>query len=253
MDNDFILIKHSFDTGINIYPLSDLHIGSKEFNKEVFEKWLQVVKNDPLAKVILLGDLINNGLKNSKTNVYEETMPPREQKKALVEYLTPIKDKIIGVVRGNHEERSVKEVDDCPMYDVCAKLDIEDLYRENAMFIKVSCGFKRKDRQWTYTLFGHHGANSNKMKQFVYALDGVDMSFSGHTHQPDSQFRSKIVLDPRNDCICFKPFTQIVCPSFLNYGGYGLRALYLPTSNINYPVVKLSGESKEVTTEWRCL
>ena len=70
MLDDFILINDKFDDvpELHIYPLGDVHIGSKECNMELLKKWMEIVKNDPFARVVIIGDIMNMGLKNSKSN-----------------------------------------------------------------------------------------------------------------------------------------------------------------------------------------
>ena len=115
--------------------------------------------------IILGGDLINNGIKSSVSNVYDETMRPREQKKLLVEMLSPLKDRILCAVSGNHERRSSREVDDDIIYDVMCKLDIEDVYRENLAFLKIQFGTARSDGKVnpTYVICITHGTGSGIM------------------------------------------------------------------------------------------
>ena len=253
MKQDFDLIVHKLPkdmTHANIYPLGDLHIGSGEFNHKQWKRWLDMVAEDENGYFVINGDLMNNGVKNSKTNVYGELLRPREQKEWLKQALYPIKDKFLGGTSGNHELRSVNEVDDCPLYDVLAKLDLEDLYRENMAFIKVNVGSRTKDRQVSYNLVLTHGQSRSKTENFAYAIDGLDVFITGHDHQPKSRFPSKIVIDPHNEVVRVVGYTHITVPSFQNYGGYALRGLYLPQDNSKFPIIRLNGMEKEVSVTW---
>lgn len=252
--DDFCLIVHKFDRdedAIRIYPIGDTHIGSGHLNSKILEHWLDVVAEDPSGYVVIVGDMIENGLKNSKTNSYEAKMRPWEQKVALKEFLAPISHKILGAVTGNHEYRSINEVDDCPLYDVMCKLDIEDLYRQNMAFIKLSLGEKNKDRQFTYTFALAHGSSRNKTENFSYSIDGLDVFVTGHIHKGGSGFPSKIVIDPRNEQVRLQDFTHVVVPSFQEMGGYALRGLYMPQGSSKFPVIELSGTEKDVSVLWR--
>lgn len=251
--SDFQMIVHKFPReteGVHIYPLGDLHIGSRELDMELFRKWRRTVLADPVGYVVLIGDMIDNGLRNSKTNVYEATMSPWEQKETLAEELRPLKDRILGAIRGNHEERSVRESDDCPMYDVMARLGLEDLYREGAGFVKINLGEKNKERQWSYTLVLAHGASKSKVDKFNYSIDGMDVMISGHTHQPSSNFPAKIVVDNHNEQVRLVGFVNVVVPSFARMGGYALKGMYMPQDSGKFPVLMLSGTEKEVNVLW---
>jgi len=236
---------------LNIYPLGDVHIGSDMFNEELLSNWTKKVLLDTNSKVVLVGDMIDNGLKNSKTNCFEARYSPMEQKEILYYYLKPIKDKILGVVRGNHEYRSVDMADDCPLYDVMCRLQIEDLYRQNANFIKLSLGKRTKDRQFAYTMALMHGKSKNKTKNFSYAIDGLDILVTGHLHDADNHFPSKVVFDAHNEVMRTAKFTHVTVPSFQDFGGYALRDMYLPTSNDITPIIELSGkDEKGVKLHW---
>jgi len=253
MRKDFDVEIYKYPTTmekIRIYPLGDLHIGSPEFCEEHWKKWKKMVMDDEYSRVVLIGDMMDNGLKMSKTDSYEATMRPREQKEWLKTELAGIKDKIIGVVNGNHEYRSARECDDSPLYDVLCKLDLEHLYRENIAFIKISLGLRAgKDRQISYAVALSHGKSRGRVERFSYALDGVDILITGHTHDPSNTFPSKLVFDMHNECIRQVDMVQLTVPSFLNYGGYGMRDMYMP-KGFKIPVIELSGETKQTSLYW---
>lgn len=253
MLKDFDLIVNKFGTDvpyINVYPLGDLHIGSPDFNESAFRRWKNEVDNDPYAKVVLVGDMMDNGLKNSVTNTYEATMTPFQQKEWLKNELETIKDKIIGAVQGNHEYRDNILTGICPLYDVMAKLDLEHLYRPNMTFMKLNLGQRTKDRQCSYNLVVAHGATKGRTKQFPYTIDGVDVMITGHFHTPESYFRSKIVIDSKNESVTMRDFMHISVPSFTSFGGYALRAMYIPQDGNIFPVVRLDGTKKETKLIW---
>ena len=78
----------------------------------------------------------------------------------LMRMLKPLRDRILCAVPGNHEGRSGKDADDCPIYDIMCKLDLEDFYRENIAFVKIGIGNPKGDgeRNPTYALAIMHGA-----------------------------------------------------------------------------------------------
>ena len=83
MQKDFVMVKHKLPWNlpyIHIYPCADIHIGAAEFDERLFKTWVQTVQDDPYGYVAFAGDLMNFGVKTSKTNVYEETMRPAQQK-----------------------------------------------------------------------------------------------------------------------------------------------------------------------------
>ena len=67
MLSDFQLIKHNFGDVpfVNIYPLGDVHLGSKECNTKFLQEWVEMVKDDPYGYAVIVGDIMNMGLKSS--------------------------------------------------------------------------------------------------------------------------------------------------------------------------------------------
>ena len=59
MLDDFKLIQSKFEEldYLNIYPLGDVHIGSKECDMELLKEWVEMVKNDPNGAVVIIGDM----------------------------------------------------------------------------------------------------------------------------------------------------------------------------------------------------
>ena len=247
MLDDFVLITHKFDEleHLNIYPLGDVHIGSKEFDLELFLEWRKMVESDPNGAVVIIGDMMNMGLRNSKSNVYEEKLSPMEQKEMCYELLKPIADKILGGCSGNHEYRSVKEVGMNPLYDVFCRLCIEDRYRENACFIKLNVGKQGKNPN-TYGLVLTHGSSKGKDEKWTYSVDGCDCFISGHTHTASHQPLGKIKMDLTHEKVKTVGYQHIVVLPFQKYGGYAIRGKYVPNNLGQFQRITFDGTSKRV-------
>ena len=244
MRNDLEMIVKQFDKDIKIYPISDVHLGALEHNADEWNKFINKIKDEPNSYLILNGDLMNNATRSSVSNVFDDVLRPREQKTRLIEYLLPIKDKILCAVSGNHERRSGKDADNDPMYDIMCKLDLEDVYRQNTAFLKIQLGSPReiaKRQGTTYTIVVTHGtgggiytgASVNRNERFGYTIDNLDCLIVGHTHKGTVSKPLKIVIDARNNCVSFKEFTVISTQSWLSYGGYAMQKMLLPSSNAN--------------------
>jgi predicted phosphodiesterase len=257
MLSDFELITHHFpeNKDIVIFPVSDVHLGASEHMEKEWAEFCRQIKETPNAYIVLGGDLINNATRNSVSNVFEETMRPREQKKLIAEMLLPIRDRILCAVSGNHERRSGKDADDDPTYDIMCKLDIEHLYRENMPFVKVRFGKVdfNGGHNPTYMLAVLHGAGGgmltggavNRNERFGYVIDGADCLIVGHTHKPFVTQPSKIKIDPYNNKVDIKPFKVVSSTSWLNYGGYAAQKMLMPSSHAPQ-VITLCGKRKNI-------
>ena len=247
MLDDFLLINDKFDEfpHLNIYPLGDVHIGSKECNMELLKKWIDIIKNDPFARVVIIGDIMNMGLKNSKSNVYEEVLSPMQQKEVTYDLLNPIADKILAGCSGNHEYRTVKEVGTNPLYDVFCRMRIENRYRENACFLKLTVGKCGKNPN-TYGLVLTHGKSKKKDLDWTYAVDGADVFISGHTHLGTHQPCGKIRMDLTHNKVKTISYQHIVVLPFQEYGGYAMRSKYIPNNIGQFQCISLAGDEKRV-------
>lgn len=252
MLDDFKVIAKDFSNGkdIHIYPISDVHLGAQEHLQKEWLEFIQVIQSDPDGYAVLVGDLINNSTRSSIANVYEETMRPQLQKTRMVEMLTPIRDKILCAVSGNHERRSLKDADDDAMYDIMCKLDLEEVYRPNACFVKINFGRNQKidgKRRPCYTLCITHGAGSgyNRAEKFSYYIDNLDCLITGHTHKPVVMSPAKIMFDTHNNRISIKPFKVVTATSWLNYGGYAMQKLLQPAT-MSPQVLTLCADHKEI-------
>lgn len=245
MKNDFELIVHHFPAcpEARLYIIGDLHVGAIEANIHGWEQFTQRILSDKNAYIAILGDMMNNATKSSVSNVFEDTMRPREQKRYLVNALKCLTERIICGVPGNHEARSGKDADDDPLFDVFCKLDLEDVYRPNIAFVRLCFGERdngngTKKPLQSYTLAVTHGAGGgiytgaavNRNERFMNVLEGVDVLGVGHTHKGTISKPVKIVVDSLHNQITQKTVTVVSACSWLSYGGYAVRKMLLPSA-----------------------
>lgn len=260
MKSDFDMIVRKLpNKDIKIYPVSDLHIGASEFMYQKWEAFKKQLLSEPDSYITIGGDMMNNATRSSVSNIFEDTMRPADQKKWLARELEPVRDKILCVVSGNHERRSEKDADDNPLYDVCCKLDIEDIFRSNMAFTKIQLGKPNGNgmQNPTYMLGVTHGAGGgiytgaavNRNERFGYIIDGLDALIVGHTHKGAITKPQKINIDKFNNRITFKPFVVVSSTSWMQYGGYALQKMLIPASN-DIQTLTLKGKEKKIGVAW---
>ena len=257
---DFEMVCHQIPTPdpITIIPVFDVHLGSRECMEKEFADFVEWVRNTPNTFVVLGGDLIDNGLKNSLTNVYRAVYSPSTQKKLMANLLSPIRDRILCCIDGNHERRSNREVDDSPCRDIMAKLDLEHLHRENMAFLKVQIGKGIESKvnsiyRPIYTFCVCHGAGGgmlpggviNRNERTAYAIEGIDALIVGHSHKPMMSQPGRIVVDSVRNKVSVVPFKVISATSWLSYGDYAAQKMLLPTSHCLQKII-LSAYKKEM-------
>lgn len=263
MLGDFELITHDLRGGhdITIIPVSDVHLGAAECMEKEFIEFIDRVRQTENVYLTLGGDLLNNATKSSVSNIYDEVYRPSTAKRMMANILEPVRDRILCAVGGNHERRSSKDVDDDITYDIMAKLDIENLYRENVAFLKIQMGNasdangnrNRGKYRPTYCIAVTHGsgggvltgAGVNRNERFGYALDNVDALIVGHTHKPYTTQPGKVYVDLNNNKVSVKPFKVISSTSWLGFSGYATAKMMLPTAHCLQTLL-LRGDKKEM-------
>ena len=252
MNRDENILWYDFSSSpeITVIPLADVHLGAQESHIQAFTKLVNEIATQPNTFVTLQGDLIDNGTRNSVTNVFKATMPPSVQKREMAAVLEPIRSKILCILPGNHERRN-KDVDDDPAYDIATKLDIEDKYRESIAFIRIAVGAQKGKqlrsngggKPYSYYLACVHGSGGGgtagaavtRADYYSQSLDGIDVYIHGHTHKQYSYRGSKLVVDYANKLVRQRPTLIMGAGSWLGYVGYpidkGLRPVAMPGAN----------------------
>lgn len=229
MLDDFTPIVHRLrGRPVKLYAVADVHIGARECDLDGFSAFLKRIEGEPDSYLVIVGDMLNNGIRDSVTNVYEETMPPRAQVDLAAELLEPVKGRILAAVGGNHEQRSVKAVDLDPLFQVFSILRIPEVYRQNFAFVRVI--LERGGTRDHYALYLTHGKTANKQRRFAQsAIEGVDAVIAAHTHNGSVEKHARMVLSTRN-AISVKPLISMTATSWLKYGGYAARGQIIPSA-----------------------
>ena len=228
---------------------ADIHTGSAEFDEKRWELSEELLKK-PNVYVIFAGDQMEYATRQSKSDVYTQTMPPSLQKRWWIDHLRHYKDKVLCIVDGNHEfNRASKDADDFPLYDIALALGIEDRYRSEAAFVDIGVGDggHGKGKQVHYVIRVQHQAKNNVNHGTADGIEGIDVFVSGHTHKPMDKPLGKLVYDSKNKAVSQRDVENIVCGHFLRFGGYGERGGHRPTATKLYSII-LSGKKKSIET-----
>lgn len=226
-----------------IFVAADIHTGSAEFDEKRWADFEELLK-PPGKYVLFAGDQCEYATRSSKSDVYTQTLSPRQQKDWWIEHLRGYKEKVLCIVDGNHEfNRASKDADDFPLYDIALALGIEDRYRSEGAFVDIGVGhIGTKGKQARYVGRVQHQAKNNVKFGTADYYEGIDFFVSGHTHTPMDLPRPKLVYDPKNKYVAQRDVENIVSGHFLRYwGGYGERGGFGPASTKLYSLI-LSGK-----------
>lgn len=223
--DDMLAVRHSLPgRTIKVFCLADIHIGDPLCDWDGISALVRKISNEPDSYCVLCGDLFNNATIGSPSDIYGDILAPQEQLQAGIKLFDPIKEKILGVVGGNHEARTKKQGIDLTAV-FCALLGIENRYRENMCFVMIE--LRSGSIHHTYNLLLMHGKSESRKKQFAYSLENVDALITGHTHSGIIQRPARLCLSSHGT-VRIKPLVSVTACSWLKYGGYGAAAMYQP-------------------------
>ena len=241
---------------IEIHPMADLHIGDAHCDyKSVIER-IEYIKNTPNAFVILDGDLMDTAIASSVGDTYGATLSPMEQLKECVKLFEPIRDKILAVLAGNHENR-VYRTDGLDITQLmCSQLGLQDRYSPTTalLFVRFGEGSKKTHhgRRQLYTIYVTHGSGGgrkeggkvNRLADLACIVD-ADCYVMGHTHLPVIMKESFYRVSGGNSSVALVDKLFVNTAASLNYGGYGDAAGFKPASK-QAPVIYLNGHKREM-------
>lgn len=235
----------------DIYFIHDIHYGAELFNEKKWKALKDRIQADDRAYICFIGDMMENAIPNSKSDVFTQRHSPHEQKEWATEQLCDLKDKTIAVVPGNHEyNRTTKMSGLYPLYDCCLIAGIAEKYRNNIAFIDVGVGTgaKHGERQTHYFGQIQHKAKDVKAVCSADYTDGIDFFAYGHDHEAKDKPRAKLVFDPHNKQIYKRNVECLNSGSFCSFGGYGAREAYRPQSDKMYKLRLFGGKKKMEST-----
>lgn len=227
---------------LRVYPLSDVHVGSKAHARDRWTEWLSYLEGQSDVAMILNGDLMNAALKDSKSESYEEQMTVGQAKRQLAKDLDPIRAKIDLAVRGNHEARAYRATGDCPVEDLADRLDVP--YTASAALLVYKVGqveYEMYVRHGVGNAGGMLGSRANSLAK-VASVVMADIYLSGHVH---SQLVARDEIFLRDgERMVRKRRLYVSSGSFLNYEEYAKERGYVPGA-IGAPRIYLDGRKKD--------
>lgn len=235
---------------IEIHTMSDLHIGDSMCDFKSILDRIEYIKNTPNAYCILDGDLMDTAITSSIGDTYGANLQPMEQLKQCAKIFEPIKEKILAVLPGNHENRVYKS-DGIDMTEImCSQLGIANRYSPTTALLFIRFGRQpsnRHFRPFLYTAYVTHGSGGgrreggkvNRLADLASIVD-ADIYIHAHTHLPLIFKESFFRVSGSNSSVALVEKLFVNTAASLNYGGYGDRMGYKPTSKKS-PVIYLDG------------
>ena len=239
---------------VTIIPIADVHIGDKLSNLKLFKETLERIKNEPNTYTIINGDLCNMALKNSKSDVYSDNLSPMEQVLKATDFLEEIKEKILVISTGNHEDRTQKETNIDVTRLIARELGIEDRYANGWWYLYLTFGQDTKKRPITYGITGVHGfgGGGRKSGSKINNLESMsnvviaDLYLMSHTHKPMSTKGCIYLPYYQSKAITKQEMHYLMTNSFLESDNGYAEKMGFPPSNTSITEAQLDGEKKKI-------
>lgn len=194
-----------------IFPIGDIHIGSKHCDFDFLNLWFNEFDKASENKTIyLMGDLIE--APTTRIDSYSVNISTNEMIERVIELFEPYKEYIRISVRGNHENRMMKEFNYDVANEIATRLDVP--YSKNDFFDKIHVGNK------VLTVYGLHGVKASKypelaMKNFRIDMADIDANLYLQGHNHFCEFQSRYYRNISDGARKYYAFTG----SFLKYRG----------------------------------
>lgn len=235
---------------LNILLLNDLHIGAPSAKINLLQKCIKLAdENRHNTRVLLNGDYIEGVIKESKGEIYEQIMSPKEQADYVVELLYPIRDLIDGITSGNHDFR-IQKATSFDAVEIIAK----DLgVREKYLGTRGIVGFSFN--KLFYSIEMHHGVGGgstiatveNAMKK-LWKSDS-DVMYCGHWHKEFSKIIKRFSINKRHKKIIEEQKILICGNTILDTAEYAKRGGY-EESFPSQAILSLNSKKKYINIDW---
>ena len=238
---------------VELHIFADEHLGDENCDVKRLLQRIEYVKDTPNAYCILNGDIIDNATRTSIGDIYAQEFNPMEQLQKAVDVFEPIKDKILCITHGNHENRAYKKEGINLSYLIAKQLGLGDKYTPTSalLFIRFGEGGKSTHyRKTCYTIYTLHGSGGGR-KEGAKAIRLADMAsiidadiyIHSHTHLPMIMKQAYHRVSWSNSSVALVDKLFVNTASNLNYGGYGEAGEFKPNSK-ETPVIYLNGSKK---------
>jgi len=241
---------------VKVIVISDLHYGNPYCSVKHFARTLEYIRENDDCYCFLNGDMCESSIRASKGDIYRQVGTPQEQRDWVIEQLLVVKDKVLGVTTGNHENRIYQETGIDISADIASALGVP--HRADGMLYKLSFGDWNNRTAgkpyvfWSYITHGYGGARTKSAKAVkVERLSSwihADWYAMSHDHvvniAPDVYLipDNRGYMDEETGFLSGKVTAHremlIKTNAYIKWGGYS-EMLGFPPSDLATPVIFL--------------
>jgi hypothetical protein len=237
---------------LNVILLNDLHIGAASTNMRLLEDIIKFAKkNEDNTRILMNGDYIEGVLKDSKGEIYDQKISPKEQAEMVVEILWDVRHLIDGMTIGNHDWRVEKSTSFDPVEIIAKDLGIKHKYLGERGVVGFSWN------QVLYSIEMHHGtggggtiATVERNMKKLWRSDS-DVMYCGHWHKEFQKVVKRFSLNKRHKKMIEEQKLMICGNTILDTAKYAKRGGF-EESFPSQAMLILNGDrnNKHIETIW---
>lgn len=214
---------------IKIIPIGDVHLGHRAHLAEKFQATIRYIQEHEGVYWFGGGDFMENALDDGRGMTYDSDVRPRTQLQQITHLIAPIAHKCLFLHAGNHEDRTSKKTDQCPLDIIADKLNIP--YYHYPMRMRVQWG----DYDWGFNVQHGRSASQTKGGKMNAATkprnfnDFVEYIVSFHVHDAIENIVTCLCEDKANKRLYMRKQYVLIGQSYLGYfGTYAHKAGWEP-------------------------
>lgn len=244
---------------IELHLFADEHIGDACCDIPRLKERIDYVASTPNAYCILNGDILDYASRSSIGDIETRELNIMAQLERAIELFSPIKDKILCITNGNHENRAYKKegIDISKM--IAMQLGLVDVYAPASVMLFLrfgDLGPHHHNRRQLYTIYCVHGSGGGRKEgsKVVRLADlasiiDADCYIMSHTHLPVVMKQGFFRTDTSNSTVHNVTKLFVNTASNLDYGGYGEAQSFKPNSK-DTPIILLSGQKRDMSVRF---
>ena len=236
-------INFNGERPITLALIGDVHAGSDTCDYELFGATIELVKNHPDVKAVLMGDLIDAFFWNQA--LQGDMLNHNEQLAYMQSALDSIQGQIVGAFKGNHERWSEKSTVS-PLYYKWIET-YKSPYFDGKGILQMNFPNVRYNLEGSHRFPGNSMYNDNhpQMREARFGQQGLDIYVSAHTHK--KSYHSQFVN------VAGERLQQhyINVGTFKGHDGYGADMGYDPLRNdqLGAVFITLNPDNRDVDVD----
>lgn len=242
---------------VEIVSMGDLHATSAHADIDMIRSAVDWLGGGDNRYAVVPGDVFDTAIKGSVSlDLSEVGMSTKDGRHMLHRMLEPVRDRILAVISGNHDDRSSRDTGEDSVDALCMGLGIP-YFPEGEAFIQVRVGcYQHNDNPVVYHGYMTHGnaggrlpgGKANSLLALRQIVHNADFYLNGHGHTPMVLPDVAWYFAGGNGSSNIREQKQVFisCGSSLKRAGYPVKKGYPPLARV-WPTLTLHGGHKHMT------